>query len=164
MKEILSSLRFVATANKVSPIQTSRLKFKLAAILLPAIIMVSTVTVFAQSNEPAIGTLSETPVLIVSEWKSRLDYTAVINSFKTSTASILAEANLQQSKKALYTGFDRLLTYMQADVESNFELGNIADKNYKKVVQEAPSDPILINMQMDEFAALYDVLINKLRP
>jgi hypothetical protein len=131
--------------------------------LLVGALFLSTNISFAQSNIP--GTASISTVIAEptgGEWKSHVEYAAVITSMKASTAKILDNPNLPQPERALYTGFDRMLTYIQADIEAQADITKIPEKNYNKVVQEAPSDPILVNMQISEFTALYTTLVDKL--
>lgn len=162
MKEYLTSLRFVPEA--ILPVMYFvKTRFQGLALIF-AVFITTALTLSAQSNDPSMATLSLTPVLEMNDWKSPVEYSSVILSMKESTAQKLAEPNLQVSERALYTGFERLLSYIQVDLEAQAEINKIAETNYSKVVKEAPSDPLLINMHMDEFQALYELLVSKLRP
>jgi len=170
MKDFLTSFPSSTPSNRIgepsiSNRQTQKISkgFIAITLLVASFFLASTNNSFSQSHD-GIGTLTVPAELVVSEWKSPVDYTAVITNMKASTATILENPNLQTAERALYTGFDRMLSYIQVDLESHADLTKIAETNYHKVVKEAPSDPILINMQMNEFAALYDILVNKLRP
>ena len=161
MKEFLKSYLTATIANG----RAQKISKNLIAIVLlvGSFFIASTNICIAQGNAP--GTASISTVVAeptVSQWKSPVEYSAVISAMKANTTKILADPNTPQPERVLYTGFDRMLSYIQADLEAHLDLTKIAEKNYNKVVLEAPSDPILINMSMSEFAALYNSLVEKL--
>jgi len=170
MKEFLTSFLSSMLSNSngepsISKCRTQKFsKCFIAVILLVAsFFLVSSNTSFAQSAIP--GTASISTVLAeptVSQWKSPVEYSAVITSMKASTAKILADPNTPPSERTLYTGFDRMLSYIQADLEAHLDISKIGEKNYNKVVLEASTDPILVNMSMSDFASLYNALDEKL--
>jgi hypothetical protein len=163
MKEILSSLRFVAI-DRVQPSNKWRSRNILGIILLPAVLFISTNVVSAQSAEPgqaSISTVLADPVR--SEWKSHTEYSAVITAVKIITTTKLDDVTLQGPDKILYTALDRLLSYIQSDLENHDEVAPLADKNYKRIISESNSDPALQNLPMADFTALYNELVVKLR-
>jgi len=139
----------------------SRLFFSLA---IAFVFIFSTATIgFGQSTEPAqasISTVLADPVR--SDWKSHHEYSAVITAVKVTTTQKLAETTLQGPEKIMYTGLDRLLTYIQSDLETHDDVAPLADRNYKKVITESHSDPALQNLPLADFNVLYDELVVKL--
>jgi hypothetical protein len=163
MKEFLASI-FSSTISIPNRRSQKFSKGLIAVLLLVAsFFFASTNISIAQPGIP--GTASISTVVAdptISQWKNTVEYSAVITSMKTSTTKILENPNTPPAERTLYTGFDRLLTYIQSDIEAHHDLTKIAEKNYNQVVQEASSDPVLINMSMGEFAVLYNSLVDKL--
>lgn len=135
----------------------------MAAIISCALLSFSATTAAAQANSVApappisIEDLPQKP-----EWKDPVDYAAVIASERNNTSTTLSTPDLKDAAIALYTGYDRMLSYMQQDMINNVPIEEIAEKNYNKVVAETPSDPILVNMEASEFNALYAALLGML--
>lgn len=100
--------------------------------------------------------------LSIVKWKSPVEYDAVLTSERAGMALKLADPDLKIHLHALYSGYDRMLSYMQADRAQSMTLGEIAFDNYKKVLAETPGDDILKNMHTEDFDALYDILVTKL--
>lgn len=96
------------------------------------------------------------------KWKSPVDYTAVLTSEQSNTAIKLADPNLLPHELGLYTGYDRMLTYMQDELTGQLPLGEIALKSFNRVVAETPGDAILKNMYPKDFQTRYDTLLPKL--
>lgn len=115
----------------------------------------------AQSADFVSASISMTD--LTGSWKTTVDYSAVLVAERADAAQVLAGSNLKAAKAALYTGYDRMLAYMQTDLAANVPLEDLADINYKKVVLETPNDPVLKNMDPAEFSALRDALVSKLK-
>lgn len=94
-----------------------------------------------------------------TNWKALPDYTAVVATERANTAIVLINPNTKEPNTSLYNGYDRMLSYMQADLAAGVPVEEIAIKNFNKVVQETPGDPTLVNMQSAAFVALYDALV-----
>jgi hypothetical protein len=170
MKEFLTSFLSSTISNRngklsISNRQTQKLStgFIAVVLLVASFFLASTNISFAQSAIP--GTASISTVVADpagGEWKTPVEYSAVLTAMKASTQKILTDPNSPPSEHTLYTGFNRLLSYMQADMEAHLDISKIAEKNYNQVVLEAATDPVLINMSMSDFASLYNSLDEKL--
>lgn len=131
--------------------------FALVAILGCTLL---TNSVVAQSASVAPGDPITTDAYPThTTWKNSVDYAAVLVAERANAALTLATPNLKQTKVGLYTGYDRMLAYMQVDLGAGVPIEDIASKNFKRVTLETPGDPVLNNMQPTEFAALYDALV-----
>lgn len=97
-----------------------------------------------------------------TKWMSPADYASVLSTEQSNTATKLANPNLGQVELGLYTGYARMITYMQDDLNNHSAIGEIAFKSYKRVVSETPADPILKHMYPKDFQILYDALLPKL--
>ena len=127
------------------------------------VIAFSANAVSAQSAVEAEVSVSVTVDAYATQgWKSVDDYAAILTAERVVAAQQLAIPNLSDRQIALYTGYDRMLGYMQADITDKASIENIADINFKKVLQEAPADPILTHLQQNEFTNLYGSLVAKL--
>lgn len=118
---------------------------------------------FAQVNAtvapvPEISTV-DYPVIY---WKSPVDFSEVLTAEQTNTALRLADPNLPSSELGLYTGYKKMLLYMQEELASQTEVDQIASKSLNKVLAEIPGDPIMQYMSTVDFQSLYDKLIIKL--
>ncbi len=159
MKEYLTS--FKVSGN---PFAIQEKASVLITLIVGIFLLSSGAVCVAQSTEPGQASISNVLAEpIASEWKSYTEYKAVITAYKTNTTNKLAQPNLPASEKALYTGLDLLLTYIQADLETQNEVAPLADKNYKIVITESHSDPVLQNLPLADFNVLYDELVVKLR-
>jgi hypothetical protein len=170
MKELLTSFlsSTVSNVNREKSITHDHDRkvyshFICSILLVSAFFLSSINSSFAQANVP--GTASVSTVVAestISQWKSPVEYAAVITAMKSSTMKILGDPNTSPADHVLYTGLDRLLSYIQSDLEAHADVTKIAEKNYNQVVLEAPSDPALSNMDMSQFAILYTSLADKL--
>jgi hypothetical protein len=97
-----------------------------------------------------------------TEWKISSDYNAVIISERAATAESLNTPNLTSAEIALYTGYDRMLAYMQTDMAVKDPIETVAEKNFKKVLADASTDPALANLPDSAFTLLYANLLTKL--
>ena len=136
----------------------------MAAWVICALLGFTATTASAQANASvaAMPPISVEDLGQVSEWKTPVDYAAVLVSERNNTAATLATPNLKDAAIALYTGYDRLLEYMQQGLIDNVPIEEIAEKSYDRVVGEAPADPVLLNMDNGEFNALYQTLLGML--
>ncbi len=121
----------------------------------------------ADSYAQANATVAPVPEISTEDypgpkWKSPVDYSAVLTSEQSITAGKLAEPNLPADILGLYTGYDRMLTYMQEDLTNQLAIGDIALKNFNRVLEETPGDAILKYMHTKDFQILYDALLPKL--
>lgn len=133
----------------------------LFTLLLCACWSLNSVTLSAQSADFVSASIST--VDLVGSWKPSVDYSAVLVAERADAAQVLAGPNLKVDKAALYTGYDRMLAYMQTDLAANAPIDDLVEINYKKVVLETPNDPALKNMDPAEFSALRDALDSKLK-
>jgi len=150
------------TAKLKSGIHTSLFFFGLS-ILCCCLFSLSTIDIAAQANT------SVAPVPEMSfedypgpKWKSPVEYSATLTSEQSNTALKLAEPNLPADELGLYTGYARMLTYMQEDMTNQLFMGDIALKNFNRVLAETPDDDILKHMRTKDFQTLYDALLPKL--
>ena len=133
----------------------------MVALVGCAFLGISATTVTAQAN----ASVAPAPPISIedfpqeSDWKSPVDYAAVIASERATAALKLSGPNVKEPTLALYTGYDRMLSNMQQDLIISLPIEEIATKNYHKVVAEAPADPILSNLESAEFDALYTALL-----
>jgi len=115
----------------------------------------------AQTSEPASALIS-TEDLSPNAWKAPADYSVILEQERAIAAQQISNSNLNVETIALFAAYDRLLAYMQADLAVKSPIETIADINYKKVVLEAPTDPILKDADSGEFSVLYGSLVSKL--
>lgn len=160
MKIILTS-RHTAIKMKTG-VTTSRFFLGLS-IVCCCLFSLITADSYAQTNA------SVAPVPPIStedypgpKWKSPVDYSATLTTEQSNTAVKLAEPNLPADILGLYTGYDRMLTYMQEDLTNQLAIGDIALKNFNRVLEETPGDAILKYMHTKDFQILYDALLPKL--
>ena len=97
-----------------------------------------------------------------NDWKIPSDYALVVDEELIVAATLLSNPNNTPEQDALYTGYDRMLAYMKADLLVNEPTATIAANAYKKVQVEAKTDPKLILMKASEFDAFYEALVIKL--
>lgn len=133
----------------------------LIAILTCALWSINSVIVSAQSIDAV--SLPITTDAMTGSWKTTADFSAILVAERADAAQVLAGPNLKNAKAALYTGYDRMLAYMQTDLAANTPIEDLVDINYKKVVLETPNDPALKDMDPVEFSALRDALVSKLK-
>ncbi|MFN0174062.1 MAG: hypothetical protein ACKVU0_05390 [Saprospiraceae bacterium] len=131
----------------------------MVAFISCAILSFSATTVAAQTNASVAAPISMEDLPQVPEWKSPTEYSAVLVTERANAAQILAAPTTKELAFALYTGYDRMLSYMETDMAAGVPIEKIAVNNFNKVNQEAISDPALVNMQAAEFNALYEALL-----
>ncbi len=133
--------------------------FAMVAILSCALLSFSTTTVSAQATASVAAPISIADLPQEPQWKSSVEYSAVLAAERANAAQSLAAPTTKELEFALYTGYDRMLAYMEADMAAGVPIEKIAVNNFNKVNQEAISDPVLVNMQAAEFNALYEALL-----
>ena len=141
--------------------------FAMIAIISCALLTISASTVSAQANASAApGEPVSTADLDLgqqpTDWKSAVDYSTVVASERANAALILAAPTTKEPTISLYTGYDRMLAYMQADMIAGVPIEEIAINNFKKVRLESLTDPLLTNMEEAEFSAMYTALVGML--
>ena len=115
----------------------------------------------------AISTLAPAPPISTEDypgtkWKSPSEYSLVLSTEQSSIATILSTPNLNEVELGLYTGYARMLTYMQEDITNQTAIEEIASKSYQRVRSETPADPILKHMIVKDFETLYAALLPQL--
>ncbi len=139
--------------------------FFFAVSLICGILGFSATAVSAQANASvAPGDPIATEALPQSQWKSVPEYAAVIVAERTSSALQLASPAIKEVAQSNFNAYDRMLSYMQVDLGAGVPIEEIADKNFKRVVLEIPSEPAFANVYMAEFFTMYDALVVMLRP
>ncbi len=133
--------------------------FVLVSIISCTLLAVSTTSVSAQANAAVAAVISIEDIPQEPEWKSPAEYSAVLSSERANAAQTLVAPTTKELVFALYTGYDRMLAYMEADMAAGIPIEKIAENNFNKVNQEAISDPALVNMEAAEFNALYVALL-----
>jgi len=131
----------------------------MVAILSCAFLSFSSTTPSAQATASVAAPISVEDLPHEPQWKSSVEYSAVLAAERANAAQSLAAPTTKELEFALYTGYDRMLAYMEADIAAGVPIEKIAVNNFNKVNQEAISDPALVNMQTTEFNALYEALV-----
>lgn len=113
----------------------------------------------AQSNMAvATGDMISTVDLVEVNWKSQEEFAKIVASER----AIASQKKAIAAEVVLYTGYDRMLSHMQADLLLKLPLDGMANAAYQKVLADAPSDPILQDLVVPDFAILYAALVTKL--
>jgi hypothetical protein len=121
--------------------------------------------VFGQSiSSEAPPTSISTELYADNNWKSPTNYAAVVAAERVIAAQKLGAPSIKVAEKALFTGYDRMLAFMQTDLAANAPIADIAANNFKRVNLQVPNDALLQPMQVVDFNALYASLISKLSP
>ena len=114
--------------------------------------------VFGQSANPAdeLGDLSQ------KDWKPVPEMNQKIDQERARTNVLLALSDLQPTDRSLYLSYERLLDYVQADIQSNVPVDEAISKNYQKVLNGAYKDPDLMNLPPNSLAGLMPALLEAL--
>jgi hypothetical protein len=138
--------------------------FAIVAIMIVFLLSFSATTVSAQADVSVapVPPLSTEDLPQVSEWKNSVDYATVLEAERINAAKVLTDPDSKEPSIALYSGYDRMLSYMQQDILDKLPIEDIAEKNYIKVSAESISDPMLVNMDISDFTALYVALVGML--
>ena len=108
------------------------------------------------SSDLGIGDISST------NWKAQSALEASIAQEKSKTDLVLASPDLPQTDRALFLSYQRLLDYLNTDLQSGKPVHEAIEGEYKKVVEEVLADPVLKNMSPDGLRALLPGLIEAL--
>lgn len=138
-------------------------QFGKAAVAGFVLLSICSTSISAQGTaSPAAPAAISTVDYEDNNWKSPSEYGAIVAAERMIATQKLGANGLPASKIALYTGYDRMLSYMESDLAANLPIGNIADSNQKRVLGEAPADPILQAIEEAAFNALSVLLVSKL--
>lgn len=106
--------------------------------LLAFSFLFSIASISAQSVEhAAIGDYSKVV------WRPITDMTSVIAQEDTRMDAYLATPDLQDSDRAIYIAYKRMLAYTQALIQDNKPVDEAIFEGYEKVIAEAPGDKYL---------------------
>lgn len=131
--------------------------------LLFVMAFATTLTAQKGDDHPAgISTSTGAVQVDGTPWKSTFDYSGVLTAERDVAASQIIAPGAALAHVALYTGYDRLLAYMQADVAAQLPKDGIVANSFQKVVAEMPNDPILVNMDIAKLAELRTILTGEL--
>jgi hypothetical protein len=70
-------------------------------------------------------------------WKSALDASSFLDSEHIRLNALLAQPDLPSEDRVLNAAAKRMITYMQADLSSSSNLGNLITQSYRKVLADA---------------------------
>lgn len=146
MKEILTS-----------PVQTAKW------ILGQGVLTLLFSTVFCamafgqkSGSDLGIGDIAST------NWKSQSALEASIAQEKSKTDVVLAAPDLPETDRALFLSYQRLLDYLNTDLQAGKPVHEAIEGEYKRVVEEVVADPVLKDMSPDGLRALLPGLVEAL--
>ncbi len=120
----------------------------------------------SDASAQASATAAAPPLSVVdledTNWKSPVDYAGVIAAERVVAQQIIGTPGIPYSQFALYTGYDRMLSYIQNDLSASLPLAPLVGSNFQKVMIEAPNDPVLKKMEAGKLDILRDQLTDKL--
>ncbi len=124
----------------------------------------STITsLSAQVNASAApGDVIMTTDLMVIGWKAPVDYATVLAEEKSNITLLLSDPNLKPHQIALYTSGDHMVAYMQEDLLALVPINIIAENNYKRILSEIPTDPVMKYVDPQELAMMYEQIKTRL--
>ena len=169
MKEFLTSFLSSTMFSIVRGKSVKQLPLKPNRYFIPniflviALLFIFSPTSFAQSN--ATSPTSEIPVAkdyAGTKWKTTPE---LINTFTiehNQNLQVLSSPGLQPTDIAIYTGYDHLLSFIQADLPSGNPLADIAVADFQKVVDEAQTNPTLKYLHVGALRNLFNQLIEKM--
>lgn len=96
--------------------------------------------------------------LSIPGWKSPVEFSTVLLTEKANITQLLADPNLKPHQTGLYTGYDRMVAYMQEDLAAHVPINEIPERNYKRILSEVPTDPVMKYMYPQDFAVMYEQL------
>jgi|WetSurMetagenome_2_1015567.scaffolds.fasta_scaffold305050_1 hypothetical protein len=170
MKEFLTSFpsSIRSNAERVMSIQIDRRwtlpnYFFSLVILVCTVLVLGTSAVVAQSNSTvANGEIPVAKDYVGMKWKTTPDLISTFAIEHNQNQIILASSGLQATDVAIYTAYDHLLIYIQADLPGGIPLQEIAVANFQKVVDEAPADATLKYLHVGSLRNLFNQLIEKM--
>jgi len=136
-----------------------RLAFLIAFVAMISLALATTATAQANASTASEPPISTEDLQQESDWKSPVDYSAVVASERATAGQVLASPTTKELDFALYTAYDRMLAYMEADMIAGVPIEKVAENNFFKVTEEAASDPTLTNLEMAAFNSLYASLV-----
>lgn len=77
-------------------------------------------------------------------------------------AQALSVPTIQEDERAIFKSYQRLLTYIQSDLQAGKPVNEAITASYEKVVTEAPNDPELKSMPDGYLATFVPGLIEAL--
>jgi len=144
-----------------NPSGITRLSF--IALLIILFTGISATHLSAQSNPIEFGSeVITTDAYNKEDWKDSAGYASVLAAEKNDNDIRLADPGLSGEQFGLYTGYKKLLDYMQTDLSSKVNLESIASSNYKRIIVESQTDPILLKMRIPEFNTKFNSLVGLL--
>jgi hypothetical protein len=163
MKKAFNLLLVLTNSNLIITDKLRHCKIPLLSLLGCFVLTFSSTSLLAQQSElTAPGDLISTEDLSEVKWKSSVEYAAILTIERNSTIVLLADPNLKSHELGLYTGYSRMLAYMQEELNEEGNNNELALNNYKRILTEMPEDAIMKNMHPEEFATLYSTLVTKL--
>lgn len=114
------------------------------------------------ANGQGLGTAQEIGDLSGKTWKSAIDFNETLASERARMDVMLAAPNLQQSDRALFQSYQRLIDYVQADAQAGIPVGDAILKNYEKILAGAPLDQNLKDLPPNSFGPLVSGLVEVL--
>lgn len=115
-------------------------------------------TVFSQNlavSEPVRDPASVT-------WKTATDLSAVLVGEVAKLDVNLANPDLPEADRILFTAYRRLLTEIMSNGQAN--AGEVLNRTYAKILKDAPNDPLIKGLDTNGFASLTEGLIELLQP
>jgi len=103
-----------------------------------------------------IGDLSGTT------WKSSVDLNEALVSERSKMDVMLAAPGLPLADRALFLSYQRLLDYLQVDIQAGNPVDQSLVKNFDKVVAGAPYDPDLKYLPLNGMTTLLPGLLEAL--
>jgi len=154
---LISSLK---SFRRSTPTQPGSFRIAVIAVFILLFSGFSFSCLTAQSNpiEPGSEVIT-TDAYTKEDWKDPASYASVIVTEKNNNDIKLSEPGLSGEQFALYTGYKKLLDYMQIDLSSKSNLEAIASTNYQKIIVESQTDPILLKMRITDFNGKFNSLV-----
>ena len=149
--------------KKVYPLHTRCFgPFSKIAVFGFVLMSLFAVSASAQSSLATAPAPISTVDLEDPNWKIPSEYGSIVAAERVVAAQKLGTQGIPASETAVLTGYDRLLEYMQADLATWQPIGSIAANSQKRVLSEAPTDPILQAMDVASFEVFYSALVARL--
>lgn len=95
-------------------------------------------------------------------WKAAPDLNAAIGQERTKMDVMLAAPDLPLTDRSIFLCYQRLLDYVQADVQGGAAVDEAMGSNYEKVLNEAPQDPDLKHLPDYGLSSLIPGLVEAL--
>ena len=108
------------------------------------------------------GAAQEIGDLSGTTWKSSVDLNEALVSERAKMDVMLAAPGLPLADRALFLSYQRLLDYLQADIQAGTPVNESLVKNFDKVVAGAPYDPDLKYLPLNGMTTLLPGLLEAL--